>query len=485
MKSYKSKLKERKGSRYVRAFATPRVPMRLPKSMRDELQKELEKIVKTNTNPERVKTFVDKVIDKAAKGKSHYAAELLKQLAKPLAVKTGEAITRLVLPPEAGATSPSGTAIPMTSGINVHRISGANKLYTAHEHVIKFTSGSKYGRWMKEMMKTHGTSSVKDAATDEQYLLDDPERDLLTKYAGANQKIQLIPRTAWFGYSSQSFDSAFPNLFALQSSHMREQVAYGAISNLISNCTVTSLNKYFPIYLKVHLVALKNTMVLPRTLIERGSNASIITQDDGAMPLYCQQDVFWNDNFTAGVHVDPKSKGVLASVNFKEMAQIIETRKVKLAAGDRCTINYNHMLPSGLKLDRLYAIRKENDVYAEPVPITYFLMLEAYGEECDVYSATDNANVIKATAPLAIQMEFSRYRKGVRPETTATEAFNSASYKGWLSNDWAVKVYTKSPIKSGASRWFGDYSKLNTGGVGGYYVPVMSDAAERDAGQVR
>lgn len=110
-------------------------------------------------------------------------------------------------------------------------------------------------------------------------------------------------------------------------------------------------------------------------------------------------------------------------------------------------------------------------------------MLEVWGEEVDVYSIANPNQVIKATGPCSLQLEMTKERKGCQPLFTPGNVYNSGSFNGYLSESYAVKVYSKAPIRSSFRRWYGTWADLNTA-PNGYRVPIMSDADERDAGSI-
>lgn len=475
------KKKDRKGTLFIRggAFTVPK-NIRVPKYISTPLQKELEKIISTNTSPERISRFITNLITKAAKGKSGTASRILKELAKPVSVKVSEGIAKLVDAPTGGVSAPEGSMIPVTESLTWKQVSGRNNLYTAKEYKVSFTAGNTSGRWMRDISRTNGTSVVKVSDTTEQYKFGNPVRPNLLITAGANQKKQVMINPVHFGFTAQEVTPLF-SLAALDTSKIHEQKAYGAISNLTSHLTITSLNRYIPMYVKVHLLALTNPSLTVSEAFLQGTNATTVSQANAAMPLYTQQTIAVSNDFYSDVDVDPQSKGVLSSDAFTANFHRVQTKSVKLSAGDRLKIKYDHLFGSGMSLDSLYSVVKDTANYSSTFPITFVVMLEVYGEEVDVYNASTISEVIKASAPVAFQLEMSRSRKGVRPLLSSVNQQNqSGTDAGWFASSYAVKVYTKSPVRAQFRRWYDVYQNLDVT----YKVPVMSDASEQDAGRV-
>ena len=142
------------------AFVSPSTARRVPRSVSDPLIGQLKKIISGSASPEKIDRFIRNVIDKAAGGKSQTAARLLKELSKPLSVKVGESITKLVKTPGEGVTAPLDTTVPFfTTSIN-RKVSGSNRLYTATEHKIHFKSGLPTGSWLKSLRKMNGETTA-------------------------------------------------------------------------------------------------------------------------------------------------------------------------------------------------------------------------------------------------------------------------------------------------------------------------------------
>jgi hypothetical protein len=273
----------------------------------------LKKIISGSASPEKIDRFIRNVIDKAAGGKSQTAARLLKELSKPLSVKVGESITKLVKTPGEGVTAPLDTTVPFfTTSIN-RKVSGSNRLYTATEHKIHFKSGLPTGSWLKSLRKMNGettATTVSTITTDQGPL--STEREALVEDFGFNQKLQLMVNTDLFGFPLSELYSEF-ELSTLDSSTIADQVVYGAVSRLRSIATVTNLNRYVPVKLKLHLCRISNLFVNYATAFDEGLNDVLGTQVEGAMPERWQLS-FNNSTNYLGIRtlVDPATSGVKA-----------------------------------------------------------------------------------------------------------------------------------------------------------------------------
>lgn len=457
-------------------FATPR---RVPSHISKPLQRELEKIASTNVSPERVSKFIDRLVDRAARGKSSFAVRMLKELAKPASIRISGKVLSLLDSPSEGISSTPGSPIPAMEEQSKSRISGRNSLYSMSEYKYNFSAGNSSGTWLRGIEKTNGLSIIKDVDSTENLKLDDANRSLLTVKGGANQKIQISMNLNYFGWTNQEIASHF-SLSSLDTSQIRDQSAYGAIKKLNSKISFTSLNKYVPIFVKLYFLKQIIPNVTTSLAFQSCCNTDINTQENASMPRYWQQAVPSANSYYTYVYVDPKSRGVRGSDNFLTNFEVVKTKKFKLYAGDRLKVNYDHLFGSGVRLDSLYSFLKEAAIFTEATPITYNLMVEIWGEEVDVASINVPQNTIKATAPFAIQMEYSKTREGVRPLERAGDQLVSGSPGGWIVASYATKVYTKAPIDTTSRRWYDSYGNLDTT----YYVPVMSDATAQSGGQI-
>lgn len=452
------------------------IPKRLPKQYLDPLQKEGLKLLGKNSTPERVNKFLNFAIDKAARGKSSTAARYLKELSKPLSYDISGRILRMIRTPVSGVVSPPGVQSVMEESSSIHRLSGANNTLHAREHRINFKTGLNKRRWIKQTIIENGEVNRKLKDTTEDFPLEDLARNALLIKAGANRKMQKMVDPDYFGFSHADLQSFF-DITSHTGSTIREQIAYGAISKLVSKSTITNMNKYIPVHVKASLLRPKVVGVDPITQWLKCFNTTTTVQIEGAIPLYTQltnsasSSIFGNTQL-----VDPKSKGVKASEVFNSSFEVVESKKVKLLSGDRLKINYEHLCGSGVRLDKLHGMQTDTG-FSTKHPVTYMLFLEMWGEEVDVMSNTSTSQIIKATAPVAVQFEYEKIVHGVRPSTTAADMQTSA---GYTSNHFAVKLYSKSPLVTTNRRWNDSYANLGTT----YIVPVMSDSTNRDGGQI-
>ena len=200
------------------AFASPVTARRVPRAVSDPIANQLKRIIKGNASPEKIDRFIRNIIDKAAGGKSSTAARLLKELSKPLSVKVGESITKLVKTPGEGVTAPLDTTVPFSTLQSNRRVSGANRLYNATEHKLHFKSGLPAGQWLKSLKKMNGETTLTPVSTitTEQGALSVNRSELVEDF-GFNQKLQLMINTDLFGWELQEMYSEF-QLSSLDSS---------------------------------------------------------------------------------------------------------------------------------------------------------------------------------------------------------------------------------------------------------------------------
>jgi hypothetical protein len=462
-----------------KVYKKPMIPKRFPKKTFAPYASQIGKAIGSKATPDRLLKFMNTAIDYVVRGKSETAKRILKELAKPMAIKVGNEIYKLTNPPVAGVASPSSD--PQILGVedSWKQVSGTNHLYTAREYRLNITSGRSKRGWLSSIEKTNGRVNVKTVDTTELYHLDDAARSNLTKVAGIGRKTQQLINSNLFGWTFQDLRTYF-SMTTYDTSNIREQVAYGAVTKLNSKMTITNLNKYVPTYIKVNLVRNKVVGSDPINSYRGCINSVDTIQVDGAMPLYIQQGSIPAETILGQrVFVDPKSKGIKSSEIFKAGFEIVESKQFKLAAGDRLKINYDHLCGSGVRLDKLHGIERDSS-FSDKHPVTYLAMIETWGEEVDAYLTLDASRVIKATAPTSIQFETSKTIYGVMPSESALQLQNSSGYKGYLSESFAIKLYSKSPLVTTTRRYYDFHSNLGTV----YKVPVMSDAVEQSAGQI-
>jgi len=470
-----------KGRYNKAAYAQPMKPKRNarptksanPGSMRTKVAKEV--------SPARVHDFITKVIETAIRGKSPTAVKFLTEISKPFAFKVADSIVKLVNAPASGVTAPEGTELPLFTKAAHKRISGKNHLYTAKEYKVKFTSGKEPGSWLKGLKRTNGNSVLQLNDTTRQYPLESANRSKLVTNIGFNQKLQTAISTDLFGFTFSSLKPYF-GTDDFDSSHIKEQIAYGAVSNLQSRATITSLNRYVPTYVKMNLCRIEATSDHWSNAFKEGMNTSLLAQVDGAMPFYWQQNTPpLPDLLGTPVFVDPKTPGIKGAEKFKANIHVVASKTIKLYAGDRIKLDYDHMCGSGIRVDKLHGIDRDTS-WDNDHPVTYCLMIESWGEEVDAHSAVSADNIIKGTCTASLQFEFSKRMIGSLPLVDHNNILSGDPVKGFKSTDFAIKVYSKNSIGAATRRYFGEYSALND--PAGYSIPVMSDAFETEAARI-
>lgn len=453
----------------------------IPGYIKTPLVKELQKVASEKASPKKVTSFVEKVIDKAAGGRSSTASRILKELAKPIGVKVADGIMKMADPPTGGVLSPETVAQPFVASDGVKRISGSNGLYIAREHKVKFSFGPPPGQWLRDMARLGGTNKKVISDTSVDYPLTELERANLNKTYGLNQKLNLAVSTNHFGFTRTDLLSLL-DLNDITSSKLREQSCYASISSLNSNVTITSLNKYVPCYVKLYLCRLKVTKNEWDKIVTYTANtfSDPTVQLEGHMPVYLQQSTISDKHLGESVLVDPKSKGIRSADIWDASVEVVQVKKVKLSAGDRVKVSYQHKTGSGIRVDKLHGMLSNTNFAAEH-PITYCLMVEAWGEEVDAHTVAATTNVIKGTCPGALQFEFDKSISGSRVPSLPGSAINTGPNQGYLSSHYAIKVYNKDIIESTtARRYNADYSQLGSL----YEIPLMSAAYEVEAGTI-
>jgi len=449
------------------------------------LQKRGANFVLKHATAKNIEKIIEGTVEHVAGGNADVASTVLKKLAKPTAVRIAKNMSvKLTEAPSDGVTSPANVEIPSLIQTGVRSVSGSNGLYTAREHRVHFESGNKPGKWLRNMARTGGFHADKILDTTESIGLTSTSRNLLTVKGGLNQKTQIGVGTNYFSWSLQDlYDKLSMSTF--DSSLIKEQIAYAAVSKLRSTATITSLNKYVPTYVKLSLVKVIPTSELWTNTIVDALNTDLVTptQIDGAMPVFLQQDAATTDLLGTTVRVDPKSSGIKAADKFKVATEIIVSKTIKLPAGDRIKLSYDHLCGSGVRLDLIHGMERDGS-FLNDKPVTYNLLVEFWGEEVDAYSEPNVDRVIKGTCPSVIQFEFTKTIEGMAPPKTIETSFNTSADKGYLGQQFALRAFTKTPLTEQVRRYFGTYADLTTSGGTGYRVPILSDATASLAGKV-
>lgn len=463
-----------------RVYRKPKLPKRISSKKFKPMAEDIGKMIGTQATPARVERFINVVIDKAVRGKSSTAAAILKRLAKPISVKVSDGIMKVGKPPITGIASPSNVEVPVLENNSIRRVSGYNNLYNAKEHKVNFTVGGPPGKWLRSCKINNGEISrlLNDSSVD--YPLDHTNRGLFTKFVGFNQKLVYAVDTNFFGFEPSQLES-YVGQTTFDSSLSKEQKAYAAISKLSSYMTITSLNKYVPVYVKLYLCRHKVPSDTWTDLITSTVSNSLVTQGDGLMPIYLQQTLPASDILGSYAYVDPKSKGIRSADTFNLNAEIISTKKIKLPAGDRIKVSYDHLCPSGVRVDKIHGINRDVD-YRSDSAITYCMFMEIWGEEVDAYSlALDSSGkVMKGTSTSVIQFEFSKKMYGSVPATIPLRAQNLGADEGYDTTQFLIKVYSDMLTQNTTRRYFSPYSSLGVD----YEIPIMSDSTSESAGRI-
>lgn len=459
---------------------TTKLP-KLPRYVSDPLKKELYKHSRKHLSPKALSRYLNKIIHEAVGKNNAAAAELLKELAKPLSVKVGDAILKLVPPPGEGVGSgKEGRPIPFTTESSVVKFVGANQLYHGREHKVKFVAGNSHGKWMREMAKANGSTKEKMSDTTE-ISLDSNARKELTELCGPGRKLEVYFKETLFGVSANQILPYLGGLTSLQSSISSNQTAYIGISNLFSKLTLTSLNKYVPIYVKFRLLKPMLTTISPGEAWNNCFNADLTVQTDGCIPRLSQMTVLDNSDYMRVLAVDYKSAGITGCDNFKANFKVIATKTVKLYAGDRAKVRYDHLFGSGMNLSKIFSMSENTSLFNGNTPLTYILSAQIWGEEVDITSVGTNAgNVIKASAPFKFQVEGERSLKGVQAATNMADSIDSGTTKGFNDMKFAVKIFSNEVVSASGRRWSDSYGNYGIN----YEVPIMSESVLQEGGSV-
>ena len=443
-----------------------------------------------NVTKKQVRQVVSAVVVASAAGNRDKAAKILKAMAAEQVVKIASDNLKIANPPTDGVMGAADQLIPTSTGLTTSMISGKNGLYTAKVHKVHFECGNKAGSWMRSLKKTNGVHKKVVYDTIKRLGLDAPGRMDLVKQVGINQKMQLAVSNTNFGFTQAEIVNLF-SMLTFQNSSYANQRVYGAISKLSSEAVITSLNKYVPTYVKVSLVRLDTLDTAWLSAFTEGINTFITAQDNGAMPvLYQQNALSLTGDLGASVTVDPITPGIRASDKIKNSFDIIASKTVKLYAGDRLELSYDHHSGPGVRLDKIHGAFTDGSTDAFS-PVTYSLMIESWGETVDahryVMNATDPISVIKATCPHSLQFEFKKKVEGMNVDLNSLEAQDDGLTNGWLDTSFATRIYSDKPIElDTVQRYNQNYSFMNLANTTtGYVVPVMSDADITKAGETR
>ena len=159
----------------------------------------------------------------------------------------------------------------------------------------------------------------------------------------------------------------------------------------------------------------------------------LTTQTDGAMPHTYQLNVPSSQNFLGTkVFVDPRTAGIKVSDKFKAANEIVETKTVRLSAGDHIELNYIHNFGRGIRLDKLHGLREDGSTVPS-FPYTYTLMVEAFGEKVECYNAALPNAIYKGTCVGTLAFEFSRRVEGI------SDSRNTIDNQAELDRDWETR----------------------------------------------
>lgn len=412
------------------------------------------------------------------------AKEFLNRVVRDTTINVGKTKVKMVRNPSLGVVGSPNSKSPSEEMSARNSISGSNHLFSAHKHSWNVTAGQKPSKWLNTQATLGGESKIKFRDTIETYDMENVNRSALSRDFGFNQKLQWFISNTQFGFRADDLDQEFSFSGEYDSSRIADQTTYLGIKSLLSKAKITNMNRYVPVKVKVSLISLLRNYD-PDDIMLESANNNPTSQEEGAMPIAFQYSPITNNPTAIGesVLVDIKSPGVKAANSWKDGATTIATKTFKLAAGDNLEVNYNQLCGSGVRLDKLFGYQDSNS-YKATKPITFSLLIEAYGEEVELVDVLDTTKVMKGSCIGNIQCEFSKYINGVAPSRSARAVINDGvslgSNRGWYSKRFATKVISKTTTANFTVKKY----NLNHNLVDdvNYSIPVMSDSIKVTAG---
>jgi hypothetical protein len=420
--------------------AMPRRPVApsLPKDVKEFTDKA------TNGKPSRARRFLDEI------SSSNFNIHINPRVSVKLGAQPGD-----------GAIG-SKTRTTVEEEESTRKISGENNVVEGRRHTWNVKAGQETSKWIKDTAKLNGSTVTTVYDTQVNMNMGNPDRKLLTKYGGFNEKRQHLLRPVLFGFTpwemknwlNVEWESATNTNEYRQSQH-KEQTGYLSVMNFQSHLTVINRNAFLPVRIKASLIAL-DLRADPLDLMIQSANSTIVTQETNKMPVMLQQTAPSSNSLICSISVDPLSQGIKGANAFKDLAKIVTTKSFKLCAGDELVIKYKHECGPGLNVGKMSELLNESQLTtsntAAECMITYGLLLEQYGVSCECIKNSDTSVVMNGTSSSGIHIES---RKKVELACNASNPFtsiNTVGDRGWLSDYAAMKIFTKNPLRHSGNR---------------------------------
>jgi len=404
--------------------------------------------------------------------------------AKNISINVGKTKVKLATEPTVGGGGGNRRPSPLSEISSRHAISGSNHLFTAHKHKWNVNAGRHTARWIKNEAKQNGDNQLVLRDTLTSYHMDNVSRSQLSKDFGFNQKLQWFINASQFGVTADDLRNQYTYTGNYDSSKLANQICYLGISKLRSIATITNMNRYVPCRVKVSLVDIGRNYD-PKDIFAASCNAVPAAQDESAMPMAFQYSHATFGNVVGdSVLVDVSSPGVRSSNTWKDACSIAATKTFRLAAGDHLEVDYEQRLGSGLRLDKLFGYEDSGSNYVTTKPITYALLIEAYGEQVELVDNSDQTKVMKGTCIGNLQCEFKKMIYGPNSSYNASTGINSTtglgSNEGWYSHRFPLRVISRATTENFTINKYNlDHNLVD--GVN-YSIPIMSDAVSVTAG---
>lgn len=443
------------------------------------------KMVKKQLPPEKVGRYVDTLVEQSLR---HFGGERAAAAAAILGSRRFGAYVKgkyaQALDAPLGDLMGKSSSIPVHGYLDTKMLSGANRLFASKKHLIYFNAGEKPTKPVRDLQKLCGGTSANIYSTRE--LLLDSSRSELTSKWGFNRKHQAM----FVGLSHMSLtdiDSVF-SFSGVGSSTREQQRVYGNTLNLNFQWTISNINKYLPVNVKIYILKQVSFAENTDQALSQATNLTISppTQDQGAMPVYNQLTSFVSGTHKSSVDVDPRSNGVLSSDTFKSSFEVQKVFKKKLSAGDILEFNYKHSTGPGIRIDKLNGLWEDPDV-VNTMPLTYVPLFEFSGPQVEAYQANDNNIRHVGTGPGAVSFEFRKGLYGVQRPLSYLST--DATTGGYEDSKFGIRVFDKSinKTKGTTSQIFNkDYSQIVPAGgtplASEIVIPIMSDEVETDIG---
>lgn len=390
---------------------------------------------------------INDTMTRMVKNSPEPSEEFLRQVgkvAKTRVLKTIEGTEyEKIVGPDGDETSPGLETQGCVSHLAVR--SRGNKSSSAMGKYTRLSvkTGQAPSRAVKESNQENGSTMITDFNSRSMWQTDPQRSNLMFKY-GFNEKAVIFPvATCYWTLANMSTVYSISSYNASQ----RSQRCYANSEFFGTKYTFHNSNLYARQKLKIHLVAVTSKDDNADSMLRDAFlNQLQGTQQIGKIPIN-QQYNDWDENSGVGYFglVDPKAR-LSMSPSFMSRAQISKTYKKILQPGETFEFDHKHFTGSGVRIDRLAAMKADSASFSQFTPMYYYYIIEAEGMTVECVKTDDNDTRYTGTCSGRIHMEVERYYKqGIASENLI---YNVDTEGGFLANDFGFRIFTdKTPAQ--------------------------------------